>query len=691
MVRKTPGVYISHKKRPETEIGGIESAIPAFIGYTEKALDTGGNDLTAIPTRIGDLDEFTQLFGGSYTADSFFVYVDSSQDNHILDVKVEKRFYLFDSLQLYFDNGGRDCFIVSIGSYEDPISLEDDTDPRKGFSVGLRALFKVDEPTLLVFPDAVAMKDGDDQADVVSLGELQKQALDQCRQLKDRFVIMDLANGHQPIGPGIESPIDIFRDQLGNNSLMYGAAYYPWLYSTLNHPLKFRHLSFREGISIESAQTIDKTRQSLEFLSGSGPDREMVNSVFAAIKEVNEIIVCIEAEQLEYTNFQLLYEHFKSMLQTVLTMLDVPDDQLKQEFGPILAVLRSVILAFVKLGTSQASLTRNNVARIRQKGDLTAPIWELIALEKNAGILGLSITPRLEADVNADYQLLNGTGWLVSPDPSVGTFPYEVAQVAASDAIPPNMSTADIVKLALAQISVRVEPIMQALIDVFGVALDQEKATEQNLFQNHPFFIEIGDIIDLKLKLMPTSGAVAGAYVATDEKRGVWKAPANIKLESVIGPVIELDNRDQESLNVHTTGKSINAIRTFVGRGTLIWGARTLDGNSLEWRYVPVRRFFSFAEESIKKALEPYVFESNSANTWEDIKFLISNFLTIQWRQGALTGARPAEAYFVNVGLGETMTQLDILEGRMIVEIGLAVSRPLEFITLLMICNMEEA
>jgi hypothetical protein len=146
--------------------------------------------------------------------------------------------------------------------------------------------------------------------------------------------------------------------------------------------------------------------------------------------------------------------------------------------------------------------------------------------------------------------------------------------------------------------------------------------------------------------------------------------------------VVKIDSHDQEDLNVHTTGKSVNAIRAFTGKGTLIWGSRTLAGNDNEWRYVPVRRFFIMVEESTKKATEPFVFEPNDANTWVKVRSMIENFLVLQWRAGALQGAKPNEAFFVNVGLGETMTELDILEGRMIVEIGMTVVRPAEFIIL---------
>jgi hypothetical protein len=154
-------------------------------------------------------------------------------------------------------------------------------------------------------------------------------------------------------------------------------------------------------------------------------------------------------------------------------------------------------------------------------------------------------------------------------------------------------------------------------------------------------------------------------------------------LANVVCPETTFTATELDGLNVDAvSGKSINAIRSFTGKGTLIFGARTLAGNDNEWRYVSVRRFFNMVEESTKKATEPFVFEPNDANTWVRVQGMIENFLTTLWRQGALQGAKPEHAYYVAVGLGKTMTALDILEGRMIVEIGLAVVRPAEFIIL---------
>jgi len=191
----------------------------------------------------------------------------------------------------------------------------------------------------------------------------------------------------------------------------------------------------------------------------------------------------------------------------------------------------------------------------------------------------------------------------------------------------------------------------------------------------------VSTINELPIEL-PPSPLMAGIYAQVDRTRGVFKAPANVSLTGVVAPSLKISDAEHDKLNIHTSGKSINAIRSFPNRGTLVFGARTLAGNDNEWRYIPVRRFFNFAEISIKNTIEQFLFEPNDSNTWERVKAMISNFLTIQWKEGALVGDNPQQAFFVNVGLGSTMTPIDITEGRMNVEIGMAVVRPAEFIIL---------
>ena len=130
------------------------------------------------------------------------------------------------------------------------------------------------------------------------------------------------------------------------------------------------------------------------------------------------------------------------------------------------------------------------------------------------------------------------------------------------------------------------------------------------------------------------------------------------------------------------SGKSINAIRFFNGLGILVWGARTLDGNSLDWKYLPVRRTMTFLEQSCKLAAQAYVFEPNDKNTWEAVKAMIGSFLTTIWKEGGLQGASAADAFSVECGLGTTMTSEDLANGFMKVSIKVAVVRPAEFIIL---------
>jgi Bacteriophage tail sheath protein len=216
--------------------------------------------------------------------------------------------------------------------------------------------------------------------------------------------------------------------------------------------------------------------------------------------------------------------------------------------------------------------------------------------------------------------------------------------------------------------------------------LDSLKSADNALYEGAK-----SKIRDLPCK-MPPSAAIAGIYAAVDNNRGVWKAPANVGVSNVIKPTIEYSNVEQDQMNVDVVaGKSVNAIRPFLGKGTLVWGARTLAGNDLEWRYINVRRTFIFVEESVKKATEQFVFEPNDANTWVRVQAMIENFLTTLWRQGALQGVKTEHAFYVAVGLGKTMTALDILEGRMIVEIGMAVVRPAEFIILRFSHKMAES
>lgn len=212
------------------------------------------------------------------------------------------------------------------------------------------------------------------------------------------------------------------------------------------------------------------------------------------------------------------------------------------------------------------------------------------------------------------------------------------------------------------------------------------------LIATSPAYSNLMDKIREITNLLPPSSAMAGIYTMVDTSSGVWKSPANIGLNSVINPAVNITDDEQGNLNVDAvSGKSINAIRTFAGIGTLVWGGRTLDGNSLDWRYINVRRTIIILEQSIKMALRSYVFEPNDANTWVSVKSMIVNYLTEKWKQGALAGASPGDAFDVQVGLGATMTAQDILDSRMLVSVKLAIVRPAEFIVMTFEQEMQQS
>ncbi len=216
-----------------------------------------------------------------------------------------------------------------------------------------------------------------------------------------------------------------------------------------------------------------------------------------------------------------------------------------------------------------------------------------------------------------------------------------------------------------------------ALTDLKGL-VSTIKETNDDLYQQ----VKAGLEKSLRVPLPPSS-TIAGVYANVDNQRGVWKAPANVVLKSVSSTVIQISAEQQGQLNIDSTGgKSINAIRTLSGKGITVWGARTMDGNDREWRYVNVRRFFNMVEESVQKSTIWAVFEPNTKNTWVKVKSMIESYLLSKWIEGALAGSKPEEAFFVKVGLPETMSSDEVLDGIMRVKIGMAVSRPAEFIIL---------
>jgi phage tail sheath protein FI len=175
-------------------------------------------------------------------------------------------------------------------------------------------------------------------------------------------------------------------------------------------------------------------------------------------------------------------------------------------------------------------------------------------------------------------------------------------------------------------------------------------------------------------KLIPPGGHVLGVYARTDTERGVFKAPANEVVRGALALEYEINDGTQDDLNP----KGVNVIRSFPGRGIRVWGARTITSNPL-WKYVSVRRLFIFLERSIYEGTQWVVFEPNDDKLWARVKDTIRLFLRAQWRGGALFGRTEEDAFFITCDR-TTMSQDDILNGRLICEIGIAPVRPAEFV-----------
>ncbi|HEX8275581.1 MAG TPA: phage tail sheath subtilisin-like domain-containing protein [Longimicrobiaceae bacterium] len=174
--------------------------------------------------------------------------------------------------------------------------------------------------------------------------------------------------------------------------------------------------------------------------------------------------------------------------------------------------------------------------------------------------------------------------------------------------------------------------------------------------------------------LLPPSGFVCGIYARTDIERGVHKAPANEVVRGLTSFEININKPRQDVLNP----EGINALRFFEGRGSRVWGARTMSSDP-EWKYVNVRRLFIFLEHSIDKATQWAVFEPNGERLWANIRRTVEDFLLVQWKNGALLGEKPDRAFFVRCDR-TTMTQNDLDNGRMICLIGVAPVKPAEFV-----------
>ena len=187
-------------------------------------------------------------------------------------------------------------------------------------------------------------------------------------------------------------------------------------------------------------------------------------------------------------------------------------------------------------------------------------------------------------------------------------------------------------------------------------------------------WIKVMDPLTNSPKLIPPGGHVVGVYARSDTERGVYKAPANEIVRGVVGLQFLLTSGEQDILNP----RGVNCIRAFRGRGIRVWGARTISSDPI-WKYINVRRLFLYIEESIEEGTQWVIFEPNNQRLWARVKQTITDFLTRVWKDGALMGTTPDEAFFVKCD-ETTMTPDDIDNGRLIILIGIAPVKPAEFV-----------
>lgn len=629
---QTPGVYVEEIPKLPPSVAQVATAIPAFIGFTEKATEIAPNDLVGVPKKIGSMVEFELLYGYGPAPEVTEVNIDSN--NNFLSAKVSNRFYLYDSLRMYFANGGGDCFIVSIGNFE--VSSISDTD----FTDGIAALEKEDDPTIILFPDAVALGN-------TEIAAVQQAALAQCGTLMDRVGLFDVK---------LDDPNGTtFRNNIGINNLSYGAVYSPWLKVALP-----KNIKFPDVLNIKKAG-IDTT------LSGLTLDPEVLAMITEVEQAYGDLEYISNSTQALSPPNGVLGDQFAALESTFNT---TNSDGTLQNIFDFVYGIGAQINEYLN-GTNPDVLTLQDLI-----DDVTS------AVNSNFDDLFAQVNMlerEVEAEVTSGYTLTDLTG-MFTP----ATWPTVDGVGGPSDLIAGSLNDDERRISALNSLRTLFNEISTAYYSlIVNSSLSYAKTKDEALALAFPVYQTILTGISKSVTTIPPSGAIAGIYAMVDSTRGVWKAPANVSINNVVGPSTIFSKSELDSLNVDPiAGKSVNAIRPFFGKGTLVFGARTLAGNNNEWRYISVRRFFNMVEESTKKATEQFVFEPNDANTWVKVQGMIDNFLNTLWRQGALQGAKPEHAYYVAVGLGKTMTALDILEGRMIVEIGMAVVRPAEFIIL---------
>lgn len=641
---KTPGVYLVEKDAFPGSVVEVATAVPAFIGYTEKT-EYNKNSLIYKPVRITSFAEYLNIFGGAPSVRYTYKKDKSNDAKAVLSAK--PAFRLYDSVRIFFQNGGTTCYICSVGGYDKGID-------QKMLSGGITPFEKEQEPTLMIIPDAVSL-DGVDKC-----ANVHKDLLAHCKKMQNRFTILDVFDGFKERN-SFNDCVKDFRDNVGTDYLNYGASYYPWVKTNVvsSNEVSFTIIEPETNACAPYKQLADDLKVTVLPELSVLPDPSVLTQAYC--KELND--AKLKDFPTDLFPIKLGKDYADDL--TKLKAVAVPEDQANKE----------------KIEVELSNLC-SNLQKLQDNKDY--------------------------AVVDSDYQNLISAGLDGFPE---NLFPIKLEddyidilaslkKVKVPEADPENP---DDVK-AKAKIKDELTNLCSCLqklqdnkdyfnnnkdlikifdrLSSFNMTNDDPTDMHNQLMAVCPAYVEmVSQMLD-ELNLMAPSAAMAGVYARVDNSNGVWKAPANVSINGVVSTAVNMTNEEQEDLNVPLNGKAVNAIRYFIGDGIKVWGARTLNGNSLDWRYINVRRTIIMLEESIKQACKAYVFENNTATTWLTMKNMIDNFLNGIWRRGGLAGQTPEDAYEVHVGLGDTMTAEDILEGYLRITVKVALIRPAEFIEL---------
>lgn len=683
---QTPGVYTVEKNAFPPSVAQVPTAIPAFIGYTEKAEDNG-KSLIQKPKLVNSLAEYNHYFGGSPDyqfpirevpkgppapkPDEYDFYLNGKY--YKVEAAAKGLFYLYNSLRMFYLNGGGPAYIVSVGTYFetsiDPTTLV----PDKTFAAADRdalldglsqlPLIQFPKPTMILMPDALALDDKED------CYVIQQQMIAQAGELKDRVAMLDIYDGWK--GPDNSTVIPDFRNNMGVSFLNYAIAYYPWLECAVVDASEVTYANVYAPTTAE--QNANKWVNIKDVLVGV--------ALLGKLDTINKDMMALETNLMITSKIKLgtanamVFSQWSTAFNG--SAANAPGDILKDQ-GTVLAAMYQVIYDLGTKGsttTGQAfSITSKDLISaislmVTKNGTLASTMALVGAYEKNfpnstsGGNAGTAISSKLS------------TWGGISPN---STNPYPTYPTGATDLVKGEIAfnmAMPIYKNAFNQLFNALNKILAASVTI----LDQYNTALENSNKNYK---NIMSAVAKQANILPPTGAMAGVYTLVDNTEGVWYAPANRNIDAVVAPMVPINDDQQAPLNVDAlAGKSINVIRSFYGRGpAMIWGARTMAGNSLDWKYINVRRLMIMIEQSVANAAFSLVFEPNDASTWTTCESMINNFLHNLWSEGALQGSTPAAAYNVMVGLGKTMTPLDILEGIMRVQVQVAPVRPAEFI-----------